>query len=90
MKARRIIWPVLLTVTGFACLFSWLMIPQQASRARIKVQDDVTDIASVSGHASAGCSGYDPYFIQENSTPVVFVSVSQPKQVPDIFDFNVR
>ena len=91
MKARRIIWPVLLTATGFACLFSWLTISQQTLPGRIKVESDVTDIPGVSGQASAGCSSYNPYFIQENRTPAIFLPVNlQPKQVLGGLDLNVR
>jgi hypothetical protein len=79
MKESRIIWPVLLIVTGFTCLFSWLSIPLTASQARIKVESDVTDISSTSGYSSASCSSYDPYFIQVNDFRQILIPASKPK-----------
>jgi hypothetical protein len=79
MKASRIICPVLLIVTGLTCLFSWLTIPQSASQARIKIENDFTDISSLSGHASASFSSYDPYFIHENYFRQILLPPSKPK-----------
>jgi hypothetical protein len=79
MKASRITWPVLLIVTGFICLFSWLEIPQQASQARIKVENDVADISGISGQASASYSSYDPYFINVNDFRQILIPANKPK-----------
>jgi uncharacterized protein involved in exopolysaccharide biosynthesis len=72
MKASRIIWPVLLIATGFTCLFSWLAIPQPASQARIKVENDVIDIPGTP--AASKYVGLDPYFIAENRCDRIFIS----------------
>jgi len=79
MKAPRIIWPVLLMVTGFTCLFSWLTIPQPASQARIKIDGEGADIAGIAGHAAASSSGYDPYFIRVNDFMQILIPASSPK-----------
>ena len=68
MKTPRIIWPVLLLVTG---LIFWLSVPS-APQARIRVEGDVTDIASTT--AASQCSSYDPYFIPENRCDRIFIS----------------
>ncbi len=68
MKTPRIIWPVLLLVTDLIC---WLSIPP-APQARIRVENDVTDIASTA--AASPCSSYDPYFIAENRCDRIFIS----------------
>jgi hypothetical protein len=50
MKISRIIWPVLLIVTGFTCLFSWLTIQQQASQARILIPGTISEPILKPGH----------------------------------------
>ena len=83
MKAQKIVWPILLLVTGFTCLFSGLTIPQQASQARIKFENDAAaNIAPVSGNAAAGgssCDPYHPYFAQQNRCDYIFIATSKPK-----------
>jgi len=64
VKTSRIIWLVLLMVAGFTCWFSRLTIPQPAAQARIKVENDVTDIPGMKGTPTV--LSFDPYFIQEN------------------------
>jgi len=79
MKAPRIIWLVLLMFTGFTCLFSWLTIPQRASLARIKIEGEGADTASIAGHAAASSSSYDPYFIRVNDFRQILIPASSPK-----------
>jgi hypothetical protein len=74
MKAPRIIWPVLLTVTALTC---WLTIPQPP-QARIQIEPDVISDISVSG-ATTTISSYDPYFVRENCFPKISIPVSKPK-----------
>jgi hypothetical protein len=68
MKASRIVWPVLLLVTGLIC---WLSIPQPASQARIKVEGVIS--GSTTSQAPTVYS-YDPYFIPENRCDRIFIS----------------
>ena len=75
MKTSQIIWPVLLVVVGLICWLSCLSL-QQAPQARIRVENDVTDISSRSSTASH--VSYDPYFIAENSSEI-FITASKPK-----------
>ena len=77
MKTPRIILPVLLIVTGFTCWFGWITIPQTASQTRIKIEDDQSDVASItpkSGHIS-----YDPYFVHVNCFGQILMPASKPK-----------
>jgi hypothetical protein len=74
MKAPRIIWPVLLTVTGFTC---WLTIPK-SPQARIRIEPDVISDVSASG-ATTTISSYDPYFVHENYIPKISIPANKPK-----------
>jgi len=71
MKAPRIIWPVLLAITG---LTFWLTIPQPP-RARIRIEPDVVSDVSVSGATTT----YDPYFVHENHLANILIPASKPK-----------
>jgi len=79
MKASRIIWPILLIVTGFTCLFSWLTIPQPGSQPRIKVESELTYFPGMYDHSSASCFSYDPYFTHVNDFRQILIPVSKPK-----------
>jgi hypothetical protein len=70
MKTPRIIWLIFLAVTGLVC---WLTVsPTPAPQARIRVENDVTDIASTT--PASQYLSYDPYFILENRCDRIFIS----------------
>ena len=73
MKAPRMIWPVLLLVTGFACYLSWLPVPPQAPQARIRVEED--NVSTVQTSTAHPVSSYDYYYIPQNRTPEVAVTL---------------
>jgi len=79
MKISRSIWLVLLVITGLMCWFSGLTIPQPAVPARIKVENDVTDIPGRKG--TPAVTSFDPYFVRENTCRCedIFLAASKVK-----------
>src|SRR5580693_426911 len=59
---KTVILAVFLLVVITATIVTFILPEAYSSRARIKVERDVTDVAGVDGQR--GYSGYDPYFIQ--------------------------
>src|SRR5690348_3794814 len=59
---KAIIITVFLITAIIATAVTFILPESYASTARIKVENDVTDISGMSG--SPALSGYDPYFIQ--------------------------
>jgi len=71
MKPRKIVWSILLVATALTCWLSFRAL-QQAPQARVKVENDIADVSRTS---STKCVAYDPYFIQQNSTPDISVAL---------------
>jgi hypothetical protein len=69
MKTSRLtIWPVIVVVAGF---IGWLAIQKpQVSPARIRVEGDTAQIS-----APHSVSSYDYYFIPQNRTPEISVTL---------------
>src|ERR1700742_2624003 len=61
---KAIIITVFLITAIIATAVTFILPESYASTARIKVENDVTDIPGMNGTPSAGIGGYDPYFIQ--------------------------
>ena len=59
---KTVILAVFLLVVITATIVTFILPEPYSSKARIKVERDVTDVAGVDGQR--GFSGYDPYFIQ--------------------------
>ena len=74
MKARGIIWSVLLAVAGLTCWLSESVAPQ--GQARIRVENDAANIPQM---AATSSTGYDPYFIPENRCDVIYIPAIQVK-----------
>jgi capsular exopolysaccharide synthesis family protein len=61
---KAIIITVFLITAIIATAVTFILPESYASTARIKVENDVTDIPGMNGTPTMGISGYDPYFIQ--------------------------
>jgi hypothetical protein len=72
MKVRLFYWFLALTVP-LACRLGSLLHPAK-TQARIKVEDDVTDIPGMTSESTH--SGFDPYFMQVNRCDHLFTPKS--------------
>jgi len=61
---KAIIITVFLITAIIATAVTFILPESYASTARIKVENDVTDIPGMGGSQTASFGGYDPYFIQ--------------------------
>src|SRR5271155_1229000 len=61
---KTVIMAVFLLVVITATIVTFILPEAYSSRARIRVERDVTDVAGVSGGQAAMGGYYDPYFIQ--------------------------
>src|ERR1700722_14080914 len=61
---KAIIITVFLITAIIATAVTFVLPESYSSTARIKVENDVTDIPGINGTPSVGFMSYDPYFIQ--------------------------
>ena len=71
------IWLALFLITGFACLFSLLAIPQPALQVCIKVEGDPRVTLRTSD--SPNNVSYDPYVSQENRCDHLLIPASKSR-----------
>ena len=77
MKTTRIVWPVLLVITGMACGLA-IINTSQPSRARIIIENDVVDRANGFAPAPSQMT-YDTYFTSVNDFRQILILTDKSK-----------